>query len=207
MAEEVNNNNQPPVTPTGTDPKPPVEGDQNPDNLSIPKHRFDEVNQQLKAEREARAALEKEKKDATEATLKEQNKWKELAESREKELNETKESVKQTRLNNAIERAAAKAGAVDPEAVLALIDKSKIQVAQDGTITGVEEAVKSLSEGKAYLFGKGNTQTLGNGTNPADTTTVVKRFRLSQLSDAKFYRENEADIRAAQAAGTIDLDS
>lgn len=208
MPEEViNNNNQPPVTPAGTNPTPLENGENqnnnNPENLTIPKHVFDQKNNELKEVKAALAAKEKAEKEARDQALTEQNKFKELAELREKELNETREQVKQTKLENAIERAAARAGAVDSEAVLALIDKSKIQVNGDGTIAGVEEAINALQSNKAYLFGKGNTVTLGEGTNPSDSNTQVKSFKLSQLQNAKFYRDNLKDIEAAQAAGTI----
>jgi hypothetical protein len=156
MPEPVQDNNNPVTPPTGTDPKPPVNGDQNsqPDN-QIPKHRFDEVNNKLKELQTWKEQQEAKAKADQEAALKEQKKFEELANLREKELNETKAQIQQQKIESAIERAAVKAGAVDSEAVLKLIDKSSITVdATTGNITGADEAVKSLLTQRPYLTGR-----------------------------------------------------
>lgn len=55
--------------------------------------------------------------------------------------------------------AAASAGAVDHDAVAALIDRNGIAVTDDGAVTGVTEAVAALLEAKPYLVGKAGTTT------------------------------------------------
>mgnify|MGYP007083462683 FL=1 len=83
--------------------------------------------------------------------------------------------------------------------------RTDIKINDDGTITGVTEAVQALLKDKTYLKGTGSNVTIGGGTNPG-TTTPVKRFKLSQLNDARFYREHEKEILEAQKAGQIEND-
>jgi len=57
-------------------------------------------------------------------------------------------------------------GIVDSDAAMLLADLSKVQVADDGKVTGVKEALEALVKAKPYLAGKpGNTQ-VGSGSNP-----------------------------------------
>ena len=51
----------------------------------------------------------------------------------------------------AVDREATKQGAVDPDAVFALMDRSELQVGEDGTVANTEKAVKALLSAKPYL--------------------------------------------------------
>lgn len=62
---------------------------------------------------------------------------------------------------SAIIAAATRAGAVDPDAVVTLLDPSKVTVGDDGQVTGVDEAVKALLDEKKYLVGSTPTPTPG----------------------------------------------
>jgi len=64
-------------------------------------------------------------------------------------------------VNAAIDREAHKQGAVDPEAVAAMIDRSALTLGEDGAVKGAEAAVKKLLEAKPYLAGQ------ASGTAPA----------------------------------------
>lgn len=68
-------------------------------------------------------------------------------------------------LDSAIKLAAVKSKAKDPADVLAFVDKSKIQVNGDGTISGLDEQLTNLSKSKAYLFE--DTPAGSPGANPA----------------------------------------
>jgi hypothetical protein len=164
--------------------------------------RFKELNQ-----RAGKAAeYEKQQKEQEEKTLQEQGKLKELADLREKERNEALEKLNNVLLEQKIQIAAQKAGAVDLEAVVKLIDRAGITIDKDGGITGIDEAVKKLLSEKKYLA-TGNSTVIGNGTNPGDPgTPAAKRFKLSQLQDTVFYKEHEAEIALAYKAGTIEND-
>lgn len=144
---------------------------------TIPYERFAEVNQQKAAAEKDKAALQAQldkiatdKKTADEATLAEQGKFKELAATKDAELTSLKTAVQQAQITNSVLAAAHTAGAVDPEAVVALIDKSKITIV-DGKVTGAKEAVDELLKTKAYLVaptGSGYRMGAGGGiTNPS----------------------------------------
>lgn len=57
-------------------------------------------------------------------------------------------------IKSAVTSAATVAGAVDPDAVLALLGDDAVTVGDDGQVTGADEAVKALLESKPYLVGK-----------------------------------------------------
>lgn len=149
-------------------------------------------------------ALEKEKAEAEKARMEEQGKFKELAELKSKEADDLRAKVTQATIDNKIIALATKAGVVDTEAVLKLIDRSGIKV--DGeTIEGVDVAIKGLLETKPYL--KGNTNlNIGSGSAPNNQNATAKHFKLSQLQDPVFYRANEKDIEQASKLGFIEDD-
>lgn len=60
---------------------------------------------------------------------------------------------------------AAEMGLVDADAALALMDRSKIAVKDDGTVEGAKEALEALVAAKPWLK-KTAGQTVGGGTNP-----------------------------------------
>ena len=55
---------------------------------------------------------------------------------------------------SAIVAAAQRAGAVDPDAVLALLPGDAVTVGEDGTVAGAEDAVTALLASKTYLVAK-----------------------------------------------------
>lgn len=165
--------------------------------------RFQQLNQRAKRADELEAAANK----AKEEELKKQQKWQELAEQKEQEAKELREKYTQKSFDNAIQLEATKAGAVDVETVLKLIDRSQLKIDDNGTISGVSEAVKSLIEAKPFLAGKPATTTIGDATAPGSSdSTAPKKFKASQLNDPKFYRANEADILKAMKLGLIEDD-
>lgn len=163
--------------------------------------RFKELNDRAKKAKE----YETQQAEAEEARLKEQKKFEELAEKNKQKAEEAENKYKQAILDNKIQLEASKAGVVDLEAVLKLVDRSKITLDDDGNVAGLEEAVKSLLEAKPYLKNgeANNNVTIGNGTNPGSNNTNVKRFTLSQIQDPEFYRENEKDILEAVRTNNI----
>jgi hypothetical protein len=158
-----------------------------------------------KAQKAKEYEAEQAKKAEDEA--KKKGDYEKLLSDKDAKIADLESQVSTTRLNGAIERAATKAGAVDTETILALVDKSKIKVEDNGTLTGVDEAIKELLEAKPFLKGDGTPPTLGAPSNPGNGATTAKRFTMSQIQDTEFYRANKADIQAAQRAGTIVDDS
>lgn len=121
----------------------------------IPKSRFDEIN-------EAKKQLEQQIKDR-DNQLKELQKKAEGNEELSKQIQELQEANKQAKtqyeqqlkdlqVSSAIKLALA-GKAHDADLVAGLIDKSKIELGEDGKITkGLEEQIQSLRESKSFLF-------------------------------------------------------
>lgn len=148
---------------------------------------------------------------ADEQSLADNKKWEELANKRGEENETLKKQNQDLILNSQLTSKLLPLGVVDMDAALALIDRSKIEIAEDGSVKGVDEAIESLKTGKAYLFnGQAGTQnpptTVGGGTNPGNGSGGQGgpgSFTRSQIADPKFYQENRAEILKAQAEGRI----
>jgi hypothetical protein len=62
---------------------------------------------------------------------------------------------RETLLSREVAIQAGKLGIVDPDAAHKLADLSKVAIGEDGSITGVEDALKALAEAKPYLVQAG----------------------------------------------------
>lgn len=166
--------------------------------------RFKELAEDAKA---GKAAKEAEAKRQQDEAIKKGEFDKVLSE-RDKKIAELQTSLTTGKINQSLTLAATKLGAVDLEAVLALVDRSKLSIDEaTGTVKGIDEALKTLSETKTYLFGKQSTQRLGSQSNPNNQNTgELKRFKHSEIQNPEFYRANEKDILASMAAGLIEND-
>lgn len=84
-------------------------------------------------------------------------KQQERADAAEKAAQAAIDRANQALVRAQVTTAATKAGAVDPDAVLALLDRNAVTIGDDGQVTGADEAVKALLESKPYLVGKATT--------------------------------------------------
>jgi hypothetical protein len=107
----------------------------------------------------------------------------------EKQLQEARAKAQEVeqRANDRLVRAevksiAAEMGLVDADAALALMDKSGVKIAEDGSVEGVKEALDALVAAKPYLKQQSAPANIGGGTNPAN-----------QSSDGKFYTRAEIE--------------
>lgn len=156
--------------------------------------RFKSLNDQA---REAKT-LREEKEAAQKKQLEDEKRYQELAQVNENKAKEWQAKAETSSVNNAILMEANKQGIVDPDAVIKLIDRGQIKLNEDGTVSGVQEAVKALTQSKPYLVGKGNNNTrVGGGTGPSDQDTTTPRFKHSQLKDPAFFRKHEKEIQEA----------
>lgn len=165
--------------------------------------RIQELQQSAKKAKEFEAQQAK----AEEDRLVKQKEFETLAEKRGKEAEEWRTKYTTTLIDSAISTAALQKGAVDADAVSKLIDKSSVTLNEDGTVTGVAEALDKLAQERGYLFST-NTQKknpVGAGTNPA-TPNSQGEFTLSQIQDPKFYQEHYKEIQIAMAQGRIKND-
>lgn len=83
-------------------------------------------------------------------------------------------------IRTAIEREASKAGAIDPEVVYALVDRSEIAFDDDGRVKGAGKVVKALLEAKPYLVAQESTggargvQPTGRAGQPAGRDALIE---------------------------------
>ena len=133
-------------------------------------------------------------------------KFEAVVDKQKTKIAELESKLSQTKVDSVIRSAAVKANVVDPEAVLKLIDRSSIKTEEDGSLTGVDEAVKSLVEEKTYLVGDGSQSDVGTGTSPAGGGNAKPKFKHSQIQDATFFKENEKEIMEAVGKGEIEQD-
>ncbi|MGV3187195.1 phage scaffolding protein [Staphylococcus chromogenes] len=93
----------------------------------------------------------------------------------QKELEQVKQAnadwqnkYQESQLNNAIKLAVAK-DANDANDVLLMLDKSNLELQEDGNVKGLEDAVKALQESKPYLF----AQQAPSGRTPQDGDPIT----------------------------------
>ena len=150
--------------------------------------------------------LNKQQAEAEEKRLTEQKKFQELAEKRKAETEDWKNKYTSSRVDNSLTIEATKAGITYVDAALKLVDRSKIKVNDDGSITGTDEAIKALVDSNPYLKGA-ETKSVGSGTNPPGAgTKQPMKFKASQLRDVEFFRTNEKEILQAMRLGLIEDD-
>ncbi|HDE5745378.1 TPA: phage scaffolding protein [Staphylococcus aureus] len=122
----------------------------------------------------------------------------------QKELEELKNQnsewetkYKETQLNNAVKLAVAKE-ANDANDILAFINKDELELADDGTVKGLDKAVETLKESKPYLFASskptGNSPQQGDNPTGKPTKENFKKMTYTEQvellnSDPDLYRE------------------
>lgn len=118
----------------------------------------------------------------------------------QKELDKVKQEnadwqtkYEETQLNNAIKLAVAKE-ANDANDVLLMLDKSNLELQEDGNVKGLEDAVKALQESKPYLFADnkatGRTPNDGDPINTGFTKEQFDEMTVAQREDL-FYNHRE----------------
>lgn len=139
--------------------------------------KFDEVEQQQKTEleraQERAAALERDLADATAA--------------RQDSL-----------LRAAVISEAAKRNVHDPDAALALVDRSLLEFGEDGTPSNIADAMDSLLKAKPYLVGGGVTR------GSADLGARGEPGSKGQLSRDQLKTMSPDQIVAARQDGRLD---
>lgn len=166
----------PPPTPTPTPNDPPSQPTQN----MIPKDRFDEVNRQARDAASRAEAAEARLREIEEAEKTEAQKEKDRADREKARADAAEAQYQQTIRDNAVRAAATQAGAISPDAVVALVNSRKVEIDPDKpeTITKALDAMRGTKEAPgpdAALFGEVNapptpTQPFGMPTTPPPGT-------------------------------------
>lgn len=108
------------------------------------------------------------------------------------------EEMAQLKLDNAISSALTTAGAKNPKAVMALIDKAKVKLGDDGKLTGWDEQLTAVQKSDAYLFeSKQPSKPTFRGFQPGTSGEVKPgtKVDLSKMSYEELanYIENNPD--------------
>lgn len=157
----------------------------------VPKERFDEVDKTRKTLEESVKGYEQQLEAVKTAagdneSLKQ--KISELQEQNKQKDEEYKTQLNDLRMTNAI-KLAISADAQDSDLVAGLIDKDKLILGEDGTVTGLDEQVKALRENKAFLFKekqneKPDTQRPGFRVGVTRNTADTKETGKVSMKDA-----------------------
>lgn len=140
----------------------------------VPKTRFDEVNNSKKelekTVKERDTQLETLKKSTGDnEELKKQIET--LQADNKKKDDDYQAQIKELQISNAIKLAVADK-AQDADLVASLFDKSKLILGDDGKVTGLEEQLKVIKEGKPFLFKEDTQQQQQNnfkGVEPSNS--------------------------------------
>lgn len=142
----------------------------------IPKDRFDEVNRQARDNAARAETAETRLREIEEADKSEKERAEAAAAREKKRADDAEAKYAQTVRDNAVRAAAMTAGAISPEAVVALLNARNVTVDPDKpeTITAALDAMKGTTEAPgpdAALFGESTTpatptQPFGMPTQP-----------------------------------------
>lgn len=99
-----------------------------------------------------KAKIAKEAEERKLAEMTEVERAKKALADKEQEIATLREATKTTAISAEIKLVGLREGALDVGDLLSFVDRSSLEVAEDGSIKGVEEAIKGLKEKKPYLF-------------------------------------------------------
>ena len=172
----------------------------------IPKARFDEVNEENKTLKQSVSdrdkQLEEVKKSAGDnETL--QKQIKDLQDANKAETKKHAEELKELRLTNAIKLAVA--GKVhDEDMAAALFDRTKLVLAEDGKVAGLDEQLKTIRESKSFLFKeKTNPPYTPAGGSGGGTVNPFAKDTFNLTEQGKMLRDNPAQAREMAAAAGV----
>lgn len=117
----------------------------------IPKHKFDDVNEEKKQYKEQVDNLNKEL-GKLQKQLEDNQGATETIENLKKQIKDKEEEMAKIRKQNAIKFEVLKANPNDVADILPHLKDDIITIAEDGTITGLQEQLEALKENKPYLF-------------------------------------------------------
>jgi hypothetical protein len=196
--------NTPPATPPAT-----TESIIEKDGVQyIRKDSYDVVAEKARIASEDKKKREADEAKAKEDDLRKKGEFETLAKAKEEEALSYKQKFELSVKNNALFVEATKLGAIDLDAVSKLVDLSKVELSEDGSVKPetVTAVLESLKAEKAYLFGATPTpSTIGNpsGGAPGGGNPATRTFKRSELQNHAFYKANEAEILQAYKEGKI----
>lgn len=146
---------------------------------------------------DAMQAAAKKVKEIEEKNKTDLEKEKERADTAEKKNATITETANQKLINAELKVFAAQSKFVDPEDVVALADRSKIEVDENGTVTGAKEAVEALAKVKPHLVGTGKKNEIGAASNPGgDGDTMTEEEIGKKLAEDRVNEKKQIDKNA-----------
>lgn len=157
--------------------------------LKREKEKQAELDEKLK-KLEAYEKAEEERKKAEMSELERLAAEKEEAAKKAEEATEqakkAQEAANQRIINTEIRSIARALNANDPNQVLALLDKAGVELGEDGSVVGAEEAVKAFKEASPWMFKQSFGADASGGSNPAKNPSLNELSQLEKdLEDAK----------------------
>ena len=144
----------------------------------------DAIKQENATLKDQLSARDKDMKDLKKQVGNNEELTKQVTDLQAKYDNDTKElaaQLNQTKLNGALATALTGANARNPKTVEALLDMDKLQLDDDGKLTGLDDQLTAIKKDNAYLFDEGTKTGYepggGDGSNDSDQVqTLVDAF-------------------------------
>nr|DAR72474.1 MAG TPA: minor structural protein [Caudoviricetes sp.] len=151
----------------------------------VSKAQFNEKNDAYK---QAKQEIENLTNDIS--TLSEANKANEALQSQIKELQDAatqreadyNENIKNMKIDTAITKALSKSGAMNETILTGLLDRSKIAIGEDNTITGIQEQIVALKESDPYLFKQDSIKGVVPGDATPKTHDGITKEQFNKMS-------------------------
>lgn len=107
--------------------------------------------------------------------------------------------IKDLKVANALEKALSDAKAKNAKAVQALLELGDdVELAEDGSIKGLDEKIKALKKSDAYLFDDSKPSTTFKGAEPTSTNPNHPADPGSKKPQEKSYEDFLAEVEAEQ---------
>lgn len=151
----------------------------------VSKAQFNEKNDAYK---QAKLEIENLTNDIN--TLSEANKANEALQSQIKELQDAatkreadyNENIKNMKIDTAITKALSKSGAMNETILTGLLDRTKIAIGEDNTITGIQEQISALKESDPYLFKQDSIKGVVPGDATPKTNDGITKEQFNKMS-------------------------
>ena len=151
----------------------------------VSKAQFNEKNDAYK---QAKQEIENLTNDIS--TLSEANKANEALQSQIKELQDAatqreadyKQNIKNMKIDTAITKALCKSGAMNETILTGLLDRTKIAIGEDNTITGIQEQIVALKESDPYLFKQDSIKGVVPGDATPKTHDGITKEQFNKMS-------------------------
>lgn len=165
----------------------------------VSKAQFNEKNDAYK---QAKQEIENLTNDIS--TLSEANKANEALQSQIKELQDAatqreadyNENIKNMKIDTAITKALSKSGAMNETILTGLLDRTKIAIGEDNTITGIQEQINALKESDPYLFKQDSIKGVVPGDATPKTHDGITKEQFNKMSylDRVQLQESNPDL-------------